>query len=120
MSLHKIKSDVRLWVAGAMLAGVGLTWWWWESRAAPPVLWQGCAGADSAKAGPTQQGRLTAVLVARGDRIAANAPLFAQDDTADRAARDQAARQLRQAEEQLANLEAGGKQTEIAQAEANL
>ena len=34
------------------------------------------------------------------------APLFAQDDTHERTALDQGARQLAQAEEQLANLEA--------------
>ena len=39
---------------------------------------------------------------------------------AERAARDQAARQLTQAEQQLANLEAGSKPTEVTQAEANL
>jgi len=58
--------------------------------------------------------------VARGDQIARGAPLFRQDDTHERAARDQAARQLAQAEEQLANLEAAMKPTEVAQAEANL
>jgi HlyD family secretion protein len=58
--------------------------------------------------------------VARGSKVAAGAPLFDQDDTNDRASRDQALRQLKQAEEQLANLKAGGKPTEIQQAEANL
>jgi HlyD family secretion protein len=48
------------------------------------------------------------------------AALFTQDDTHERAARDQAARQLAQAEEQLANLEAAMKPTEVAQAEASL
>jgi HlyD family secretion protein len=121
MSLHKIKSDVdpRLLLAGAMVAA-GAFAWWWTSRDPPPVAWQGYAEADFVKVGPTQQGLLTAVLVGRGDRIQAQAPLFIQDDTADRAARDQAQRQLKQAEEQQANLESGGRQTEIAQAEANL
>jgi HlyD family secretion protein len=59
-------------------------------------------------------------MVARGDQVAAGAPLFSQDDTADRAARDQAVRQVHQAQEQLANLQAAGKPTEIEQAEANL
>ena len=56
----------------------------------------------------------------RGDKVEVGTPLFTQDETQDRAARDQAVRQLSQAEEQLANLQAGGKPTEIQQAEANL
>jgi len=102
----------------AAAAGAGL-WWYW-SRPPAPIEWQGYAEADFVKIGPTQQGLLTQVSVARGDQVAAGTPLFAQDDTSDRAARDQAARQLGQAQEQLANLEAAGKPTEIEQAEANL
>jgi HlyD family secretion protein len=110
---------VQLAVA-ALLALAGGAWWWSSQRENPPASWQGYAEADYIKIGPTQQGLLTVVAVARGDQVAAGAPLFSQDDTADRAARDQAARQLVQAEEQLANLEAAGKATEILQAEANL
>jgi HlyD family secretion protein len=102
-----------------LLAAVGAGWWW-TTRATPPVEWQGYAEADFVKVGPTQQGLLTSLYVMRGTQVAAGAPLFDQDDTADRAARDQIARQLKQAEEQLANLQAGGKPTEIQQAEANL
>jgi HlyD family secretion protein len=98
-------------------AGAG---WWWKQRVPPPVEWQGYAEADFVKVGPTQQGLLTSLSVARGSRVEAGAPLFDQDDTNDRAARDQAARQLTQAEAQLANLQSGGKPTEIQQAEANL
>jgi HlyD family secretion protein len=98
-------------------AGAG---WWWTTRVSPPVEWQGYADADFIKVGPTQQGLLTSLYVARGSKVAAGAPLFDQDDTNDRASHDQTARQLKQAEEQLANLQAGGKPTEIEQAEANL
>ena len=104
----------------ALFALAGGAWWWSSQRADAPASWQGYAEADYIKIGPTQQGLLTAVAVARGDQVATGALLFTQDDTADRAARDQAARQLVQAEEQLANLEAAGKATEILQAEANL
>ena len=104
----------------ALFALVGGACWWSSQRADTPASWHGYAEADYIKIGPTQQGLLNAVAVARGDQVAAGAPLFTQDDTADRAARDQAARQLVQAEEQLANLEAAGKATEILQAEANL
>ena len=81
-------------------------------RPARPA-WQGYAEADYVKVGPTQQGLLTEVTVARGSRVELGTPLFVQDETADRAARDQAARQLQQARDQLANLESAGKPTEI-------
>jgi HlyD family secretion protein len=102
-----------------LLVVAGGSYWWWSERARA-VTWQGYAEADFVKIAPTQQGLLTAVLVARGESVAAGAPLFAQDDTADRAALNQAAQELAQTESNLANLEAGGKMTEIAQAEANL
>jgi HlyD family secretion protein len=92
----------------------------WSLRAPATESWQGYAEADYVKVGPVLQGLLTSVSVARGDQVAAGAPLFAQDETSERAARDQAARQLAQAEAQLANLVASAKQTEIEQAEANL
>jgi HlyD family secretion protein len=101
-----------------LAAGGGV--WWWSERSPPATVWQGYAEADFVKVGPTQPGLLTAVFVARGDEVASGAPLFAQDDTDERAARDQAAQMLAQAEEQLANLRDGGKPTEIEQAEANL
>jgi HlyD family secretion protein len=102
-----------------LIAGVGWLWWSQQSNTDPPA-WQGYVEADYVKAAPVQQGLLTAIAVARGDQIAKDAPLFTQDDTAERAARDQAARQLGQAEHQLANLEAASKSTEVTQAEANL
>ncbi len=110
----------RVWLALLLLlaaaAGVG----WWSTRRPPATAWQGYAEADFVNVGPTQQGLLTKVFVERGDAVAAGAPLFDQDDTDDRAARDQAAQLLAQAKEQLTNLEQGGKPTEIEQAEANL
>jgi HlyD family secretion protein len=94
--------------------------WWWSERPPAAIVWQGYAEADFVLVGPTQQGLLTAVLVARGDEVAAGASLFAQDDADDRAARNQAAQLLAQAARQLVNLEEGGKPTEIEQATANL
>jgi len=99
------------------VAGAG---WWSTMRVAPPVEWQGYAEADFIKVGPTQQGLLTTLYVTRGLKVAAGAPLFDQDDTNDQASRGQTVRQLKQAEEQLANLKSGGKPTEIQQAQANL
>ncbi len=109
-----------VFIAIAILGLAGAGWWWLRARAPAPVAWQGYAEADFVKVGPTQQGLLTSVSVARGDKVAAGAPLFDQDDTADRAAIDQAKRQLAQAQEQLKNLGDGGKPTEIRQAQANL
>jgi len=111
----------RLQIAILILLAIGVgAWWWSQHRVSARSIWQGYADADYVKVGPTQQGLLTALSVGRGDQVEPGAQLFTQDETADRAARDQAARQFAQAEEQLANLQAGGKPTEIQQAEANL
>jgi HlyD family secretion protein len=88
----------------------------------PPVVeaWQGYVDADYVKVAPTQQGLLTSLSVSRGDEVKAGAPLFSQDDAYDRAARDEAAAKLAQAEAQLSNLQNPSRPTEIAQAEADL
>jgi HlyD family secretion protein len=99
---------------------LGLGFWRARNASHPEQEWQGYAEADFVKVGPTQAGLLTSLSVARGDRVEAGSPLFAQDETDDLARRDQAARQLRQAQEQLANLQSAAKPTEIDQAEANL
>src|SRR5580692_10516165 len=118
--LSDVTRHAWLAVVPLLLLAAGGAVWWWSTRPPPPIVWQGYAEADFVMVGPTQQGLLTAVLVARGDKVAAGAPLFAQDDADDRAARDQAAQMLTQAVRQLVNLEAGGKPTEIEQAEDNL
>src|SRR5215472_7024085 len=112
---------MRLLILVIMILGIGIGWLWWsQQRETASPAWQGYAEADYVKVAPVEQGLLTGISVARGDQVAAGAPLFTQDDTHDRAARDQAARQLAQAKEQLANLEAAMKPTEVTQAEANL
>jgi HlyD family secretion protein len=103
----------------AAVIGAG-AWYWLRLPKSAPDEWQGYADADFVKVGPTQEGLLTFVHVQRGDEIAAGDPLFDQDDIADLAGRDQAARQFTQTEEQLENLLSPGKPTEILQAEANL
>ncbi|MDN5000758.1 HlyD family secretion protein [Bradyrhizobium sp. GCM10027634] len=103
----------------SMAAAIGIAAVYYP-RAPARTAWQGYAEADYVKIGPTQQGLLTAVNVVRGGEVEVGTKLFAQDETADRAARDQAARQLQQAKDQLANLESESKPTEIDQAEANL
>jgi len=112
---------MRLLVLGTLIlaAGIGCLWWS-QQRNAGPAAWQGYVEADYVKVAPVEQGLLTVISVGRGDQVAKGAALFTQDDTAERAARDQAVRQLAQAREQLANLEAASKPTEVTQAEANL
>jgi HlyD family secretion protein len=112
---------MRLSILVITILGVGIGWLWWSQQHNTSLpAWQGYAEADYVKVAPVEQGQLTAVSVARGEQVAAGALLFTQDDTHDRAARDQAARQLAQTQEQLANLQAAMKPTEVAQAEANL
>ncbi|MCI0601118.1 MAG: HlyD family efflux transporter periplasmic adaptor subunit [Beijerinckiaceae bacterium] len=113
--------DRRIIIAGMLAAAASIGWWSWSrSRIPGPPEWQGYAEADFVKVGPRLEGLLTSLYVTRGAKVAAGAPLFDQDDIADRAAADQAMRQLRQAEAHLANLQSAAKPTEIEQAEANL
>jgi HlyD family secretion protein len=120
--LHKVKLLARRILLILLAGATVFAGWWFLLRPHGPevVEWQGYAEADFVKVGPTQQGLITAVHVARGDKILQGGALFDQDDADDRAAADQIARQLAQARNQLANLKSGGKPTEIQQAEANL
>lgn len=112
---------MRLLLPIFVILAASIGWLWWSTRpTAGPPAWQGYVEADFVTVAPVEAGLLTALLVARGGKVAKGTPLFRQDDTEEKAARDQAASQLAQAEMQLQNLEAGGKPTEIAQAEANL
>ncbi len=94
-------------------------WYRW-GRTPPPTRWLGYADADYIKIGPTSLGQLVALSVARGDIVAAGAPLFAQNDDNERAARDQAQAVLQQQTELLADIQASGREAEIAQARSNL
>ncbi len=105
-------------VLGALV--LGAAWVLFRPKPPAPVAWQGYAEADFVKIGPTQAGLLTAVRVARGDRVAKGQPLFDQDDADDRAAVDQARHMLQQALGQLDNLQSPAKASEIDQAQANL
>ena len=111
----------RILVLAALAAIVlAAAWTLLRPRAPAPIAWQGYAEADFVKVGPTQPGLLTAVHVARGDRVVKGQPLFEQDAADDRAAVDQARRLLQQARDQLANLLSPAKPSEIEQAKANL
>ncbi|WP_413989855.1 HlyD family secretion protein [Labrys okinawensis] len=105
-------------IIALLVAGAALFWKFEADEGSPG--WQGYAEADYVKVGPTQQGTLVSLSVGRGDEVKEGQPLFAQDDAQDKAAVDQARQQLAQVKAQVANLQAGGKDTEIRQAEANL
>jgi HlyD family secretion protein len=107
-------------VAAAIAAGVAAGWFFLRPKAPVPIAWQGYAEADFVRVGPTQQGLVTALHVARGDRVEKDQPLFEQDDADDRSAVAQADYVLQQARDQLANLQNPGKATEIEEAVANL
>lgn len=65
-------------------------------------------------------GTLMTLSVERGTQVSAGAPLFALDDTAEAAARDEADRKLAQARANLADLTKGRRPSEIASLEAQL
>ncbi len=104
-------------LAAAVAGGAG---WWWLDRAPNPDAWQGYVDAEYVRVSPTLTGRITSLAVARGDQVAAGAPLFTQDDVNDVGARDAAAGKLAEAQARLANLETRSRDTEIAQAKADL
>jgi HlyD family secretion protein len=103
-----------------LLAAGAAAGWWWAHRASSPPAWQGYVDAEYVRVSPTLTGRITSVAVARGDQVTAGAPLFTQDDADDVAARDAAAGKLSEAQARLANLETRSRDTEIAQARADL
>ncbi|MGC1410884.1 MAG: HlyD family efflux transporter periplasmic adaptor subunit, partial [Acetobacteraceae bacterium] len=92
----------------------------WLHRAPNTGAWQGYVDAEYVRVSPTLTGRITGLAVARGEQVAAGAPLFTQDDADDVGARDAAAGKLAEQQARLANLETRSRDTEIAQAKADL
>src|SRR5659263_356351 len=91
----------------------GLLIGWWLRRPGGPAPFPGYVEAEYVKVAPTQSGLLTQLSVSRGQTVQVGTPLFAQDDSGDRAARDEAAARLRQAEAQLDNLQSKGRVADI-------
>jgi HlyD family secretion protein len=100
--------------------GLGLAIWWWVRHTRPATPFAGYVEAEYVKVGPVQSGLLTELSVSRGQTVQAGAPLFAQDDTGDRAARDEAASRMHQAEALLANLQGTSRVTDIEAAKATV
>ena len=67
-----------------VLAGGGAGWWWQSTDPRRRSSGKAMPRPIIVKVGPTQQGLLTTLAVRRGSKVAAGAPLFEQDDTADR------------------------------------
>ena len=79
----------------------------------PEGVFHGWAEADESRVAPLTTGILTRLAVERGQAVDAGTVLFTQDSDAERAARDEAAARLAQSQAQLANLEAGGRTTDL-------
>lgn len=111
----------RVLLAVALLAAAaGAAGWWWMYSMPDSAAWQGYVDAEYVRVSPTLTGRITGIAVARGAQVQAGALLFTQDDVDDRAARDAAAGKLAEAEARLTNLQTRSRDTEIAQAHADL
>lgn len=82
--------------------------------------WQGYVEAEYTYVAALESGRITALDVARGDQVTAGQTLFALEADAERAARDQAAAELAQAESDLADLRKGARPEDLAIIRAQL
>ena len=114
-------NEILAWLQGLLLAiGIG-------SGGRDGRWVQGYAEGELVRMAAPVEGQLAQLAVARGDGVEAGARLFALDATVERAARDEAAAALRQAEADLADLRKGAREPELAaidaqraQAEADL
>lgn len=88
--------------------------------AAPEGIWQGYVEAEYTYVAPLAAGRIVALDVARGDAVKAGQVLFALEDDAERAARDQAQADLAKAESDLADLSKGDRPEDLAIIQAQL
>ena len=87
---------------------------------APASGWSGYAEGDYIYIAAPLSGRLETLAVREGQNVARNAPLFALDADAERAASDEAVARLASARAQAANLDKGRRSDEIAVTQAQL
>jgi HlyD family secretion protein len=82
--------------------------------------WQGYVEAEYTYVAPLETGRIITLGVQRGDQVQAGTPLFALEEDSERAARDQAEAELREAESDLADLQKGDRPEDLAIIQAQL
>ena len=97
---------------GSALAAV-LIWLGLMLPPGPPSF-QGYVEGEFVLVSPTVGGQLVSLAVERGRQVGAGGLLFALDQADEKAARDQAAAMLAQAQDRLSNLAKGRRQPEIA------
>ncbi|MGO4766093.1 HlyD family efflux transporter periplasmic adaptor subunit [Cupriavidus sp. 2KB_3] len=85
-----------------------------------PVTWQGYVEGEFVAVASPFAGRLEKLTVDRGQQVANGAPLFVLESDDERAARQQAAEQVRVAEAQLADIQIGKRPVEVAVNQAQL
>jgi HlyD family secretion protein len=110
-------SDAIAWLGGALIAlaaAIGL------GGDRGPLMVQGYVEGEYVYVASPVAGRLEALLVARGDTVAAGAALFRLDVSGEQPARNEAAARLARAEANLANLGKGKRPSEIDSIEAQL
>src|SRR5882724_11092470 len=86
----------------------------------PKGGFQGYAEGDFVYLSSSQPGRLDRLNVARGEQVAAGAPLFALESEQEQAAQRQAQHQLEVAQAQLKDLKTGKRPAEVAVIRAQL
>ncbi len=91
-----------------------------ESAADKPGQAQGYVEGEFVYVASPLPGKLVKLSVQRGGQVAAGAPLFALDDVAEKALRDQAQRRVEQARNLLADARKGKRPTEIQSLAAQL
>lgn len=99
--------------AAALFAAAGC-------RPAAPMGFQGYLEGEFVYVASPLGGRIESLAVAKGTSVAAGAPLFTLERTAELAAQREAADRLRAAEAKLADLRKGSRPTELAALEARL
>lgn len=85
-----------------------------------PAGWQGYVEGEFVAVASPFAGRLDRLAVERGQQVASGAPLFVLESDDERAARDQAAEQVRVAEAQLTDMQTGKRPVEVAVNQAQL
>jgi len=106
------------WLAGALVAlagAVGL-----NGMGTGPLEFQGYVEGEYVYVASPVAARLETLQVARGDRVAAGAPLFGLDRSGEVPPRDDAAARLARAEARLADLKKGARPSELETIEAQL